>query len=184
VSAVSINGPDQALRRWVSAWAARYPDHLDQQVAHLAGVELLERKDWVTVARWKFEEGDRRRLKNALAGIAAVEDDEVLEMLSRAALATTDDVLAQKAICVPRSVGPALGSALLMVARPDRYTVYDIRASASITELGGHLSRWHPQRWLDYLRACRDIAHRCHESLRTVDRALYEANGDNRMPEM
>jgi hypothetical protein len=28
------------------------------------------------------------------------------------------------------------------------------------------------------------MAHRCHESLRTVDRALYEANGDNRMPEM
>lgn len=182
--AVSINGPDEPLRRWVRAWAERYPDHEDQQVAHLAGVDQLGRKDWVTVARWKFGGGDRRRLKNALAGIAAIEDDQVLELLSQAALTTTGDALAQKIICIPRSVGPAFGSALLMAARPDRYTVYDVRASASIAAIGGHLSRWDPQRWVDYLEVCRDIARRCNEPLRTVDRALYMANGNEDMPKV
>jgi hypothetical protein len=86
---------------------------------------------------------------------------------------------------VLQGVGPALGSALLMTMDPQRWTVLDQRAAASINAIGYTdvpLDSQDLRAWLPYLRACRDIHNRTGESLREVDRALYAAKGDIRLP--
>jgi hypothetical protein len=67
-----------------------------------------------------------------------------------------------------------------MAHSPDRYTVIDSRALNSMRALGrppagdkyAGIEDWGP-----YLTACRAIAAETGFSLRTVDRAMYAANG-------
>ena len=69
-----------------------------------------------------------------------------------------------------------------MAHDPERYTVMDIRALRSLISLGlwskgAQGSQASGLRWLDYLHVCRDLAQRTNRSLRTIDRALWAANG-------
>ena len=77
-------------------------------------------------------------------------------------------------------VGSSLGSWLLMARDPARYTVFDPRARRSIRAVGyGHQvaeSRV-TRNWLPYLDACRQVRDRTGCDLRTVDRAMFKADG-------
>lgn len=53
-----VDGPDERLCAWVPAWAERYPTDPDQQIAHLSGVDRLDRPAWEAVTEWRFGEGD------------------------------------------------------------------------------------------------------------------------------
>jgi len=66
-----------------------------------------------------------------------------------------------------------------MVWNPDEHTVIDVRAVKSLVE-NGEIGNPAPDAYppyMDYLAACNAISQRCDRCLRTVDRALYEANG-------
>ncbi|MEU4339432.1 hypothetical protein AB0F59_33125 [Micromonospora lupini] len=88
-------------------------------------------------------------------------------------------------IRVLQGVGPALGSALLMTMDPQRWTVLDERAVKSINAIGyAEVPQDSQDRrtWLPYLRACLDVQTRTGAPLRDVDRALYAAKGNGRVP--
>ncbi len=76
-------------------------------------------------------------------------------------------------------VGVPMASALLMVWQPDQHTVIDVRAVKSLvnnSEIDDPAPDLYPP-YMKYLDKCKEISKRCGRSLRTVDRALYKANG-------
>ena len=69
--------------------------------------------------------------------------------------------------------------AILTATDPDSYTVYDVRAVKSLKSPCVNLYREDESmgEWLTYLNTCRRIARETNQPLRTVDRALWAANG-------
>lgn len=167
------------LTAWVRDWAETYPLDHDELLHPLEENKYLDRAGWETVVRWKFGSGDTRRLRNAQHHIAAVSDAVLEDVSAAAAVGCRDDDYAMRLIRTMPGVGSGLGSAALMALAPKRFTVLDGRALASTRALGFDLPRG-PQRpatWLPYLAACREISAATELPLRTVDRALYCANG-------
>jgi hypothetical protein len=64
---------------------------------------------------------------------------------------------------------------------PIRFTVYDFQASASLIAIG-YLERRHRESWSRYLAGCREVAKESGHKLRTVDHALFTANGRLTLP--
>ena len=164
------------LALWVHEWALRYSAEHDEVLSPLHGTRALDRSAALTVIQWKFN-AMPHRLANARRRMTRESGETVLD-ITAAARACRDDGAAMRVIQILQGVGPALGSALLMTMSPQRWTVLDERAVASINAIGytavppnsqGRLT------WLPYLRACRDIHQRTGQSLREVDRALYAA---------
>jgi hypothetical protein len=104
--------------------------------------------------------------------------------LIRLALAAPDDYLALAIMAAPgagiHGFGPAMGSVLLAVCRPDRFTVADSRALKALRTLSlmpaGPRS-FRLSDWRIYLDTCRSMAVGCQASLRVVDRALRVGGG-------
>ena len=63
-------------------------------------------------------------------------------------------------------------STLLYIAFPDDYPILDVRA---LDSLGVKPRSQYPVSfWLEYLSACRELAHRFGVSIRTLDKALWQ----------
>lgn len=78
-----------------------------------------------------------------------------------------------------------MGSAILAAYRPFQYTVMDRRAYSTLVtcnELQDLRGASWLQTWAPYLTACRRIAQRTGYGLRTVDRAVFQANGSDGLP--
>jgi len=118
------------LKKWVRAWAAAYPAAYDQVLAPLAGRDHFDREAMEVVVVWKFQSMAHRRA-NARRGLAKEQDGRI-EDITRRALSCNDDLGALLIVDVLQGVGPALGSAVLTAANPERYTVMDTRAILSV----------------------------------------------------
>lgn len=172
------------LTRWITAWSDQYGTEHDDQLHHVMGRTGLDREAFKTVIDWKFHRVANRRARahDSIAG----ETDAVLSGLSTAACGSPDDDVAMRIITRVVGVGPALGSALLMVMDSTRWTVLDVRALKTIRAIGYSDVPAKPHgraTWLPYLQACRDVAARTELPLRTVDRALFAAKGATDLPQ-
>ncbi|MDQ3431635.1 MAG: hypothetical protein M3467_05350 [Actinomycetota bacterium] len=112
---------DEALTRWVKAWAAKYAVSQDDVLRPLHGARALDRAAVFALVEWKFNAMPHRRA-NAKRGIAKERDQVVVDVTS-AAHSCIDDGAALRLLTVLQGVGPALGSALLMAMDPTRWTV-------------------------------------------------------------
>ena len=171
--------------RWINAWAETYPVEHDDALSPFVSAEFLTQSDLEAIVEWKFGNwpGRLARTLNVLDG----ETSEQIEELSRRAFSCNDDLGALLIICVLQGVGPALGSALLMAHDPARYTVIDTRALRSIRAFGWMVdmpARATQRTWIPYLSLCRKLRDDTRISLRTIDRALYEANGNPELPDV
>lgn len=174
---------DQQLTAWVQAWASRYDLNHDERYADLWGRESLDRAAMERLIDWKFVSMPHRRSRAHRR--LADESDEAIADVTGAARRCRDDGAALRVIRALNGVGPALGSAALMAMDPLRWTVLDVRALASIRAVGYTDLPDKPQwqsTWMPYLAACRDVARRSDSALRTVDRALFAANGRSVLP--
>lgn len=134
-----------------------------------------ELRKFVRVAKW------RAKAHQHLAS----ESDQALLDLSAAARRCVDDATAMRVIRCVHGVGLALGSALLMVMDPDHWTVMDRHALVSVRAVGYTdvpSSSLRDATWAPYLGACRAIGRRTRLPLRTVDRALWAADGAETLP--
>jgi hypothetical protein len=164
-------------REWLLAWAGRYPVSYDTRhgIAAIAG-RTPTFTDVRRAVRWKSARSigyfDRNRRANVSSIVAS-------------ALATPDADHALQLVSQLRGVRERVGSAILAVFDPDRYTVMDRRAYATLVatgelpDLAGHT--W-AETWRPYLATCHAIARRECLDLRAVDRALYAANGRTSLP--
>jgi len=181
---------------WVKRWADAYNYPHDQQLAPLRGKPELDAADRELLARWKF--GSYRPRLARILSLLAGNDQGWADELTRRALACDDDLGAWLIAQRIGGVGPALASTMLMAHDPEQFTVIDERAFRSIQVLArtgslsdggvasGRLAQGarltQARTWLAYLRACRVLAVTTGQSLRDVDRALYQANGQAALP--
>jgi hypothetical protein len=165
------------LTSWLDSWAAAYPVASDEVLAPLRARASFRRGDVEVVYAWKF-----RRLwaANKIEAMMRMDESSVIELTARA-FTCADELGALLLISLIPGAGAAGASAVLMAHDPERFTVMDSRAVASLSYLG----LWSVSRsggasflgWPGYLRTCRELAVSTRRSLRTVDRALWAANG-------
>lgn len=164
------------LRSWVLNWAAEYPVEQDDVLSPLVGQPFFTPEQVEILIRWKYPPPLSGRRLYRLNNITRLfEKNARDEVIARTRLAfQSDDRDALKEVTHLEGIGTAIGSTILMAQCPDRYTVFDNQASKTLLNLG-RIDR--QEDWITYLRACRTIAQATGLPLRTVDRALFTANG-------
>lgn len=159
---------------WIDYWAGDYNPALDDEVLTEVGPRVrargcYDRLDLLTVGRWKS-----RRVLSRLNS----NTDELIRDITGTALAAPEPIQ-HRVLTLLDGVGVPVASSLLMSWQPDVHTVIDVRAVNSLVvnnEIADPTPKLYPP-YRDYLTVCRAISRRCDRSLRTVDRALYRADG-------
>ncbi len=159
---------------WIDYWADSYRLKADDEVLNEVGPRVrkrgfYDRADLLAVGVWKSP-----RAKSYLES----NSDEMIHDVTATALAAPLRIQ-HRILRILRGVEIPMASSLLMVWQPDEHTVIDVRAVASLVandEIKNPAPKDYPP-YIEYLDVCKAIAARCGRSLRTVDRALYEANG-------
>lgn len=159
---------------WIDFWANRYDLNSDAKVMNEVGPRVRERgcydrDDLLTVGRWKAARVLPRLDSNS---------DEMIHHLTSTALAAPEPIQ-HLVLTLLKGVQAPMASSLLMAWQPDVHTVIDVRAVESLVahgEIADPAPNLYPP-YMEYLQVCRSIADRCGRSLRTVDRALYQAKG-------
>ena len=150
--------------------AARY-DVAGDDKALAAGCRIQRstctRRELEEIFEWKT--GGRGRSRLLLNS-----DAEIFDALSLATSAKTERA-AVAVLCGLHGVNVPVASAVLTAIDPDRYTVIDFRA---LEALGNETADRSVNFYLEYLRACRELAKTHAISLRDLDRALWQWSRD------
>ena len=121
------------------------------------------RSEFIEVCAWKTPRSRPKIASNSSAAVARE---------TGRALAAADEETRMRALLVLSGVGVPTASVLLYVAFPSDYPILDVRA---LDSLGVKPRSQYPVKfWLEYLSACRDLAHRHGVSIRTLDKALWQ----------
>ncbi len=160
----------------VPALAARFPVMDDAPGLALGSAARARghytRAEFIEVCGWKTV---RSRPK-----VAANSEPVVVDATGRA-LSAVDEATRISALLELEGVGVPTASTLLYFVFPDDYPILDVRALES---LGARPRSTYPVGfWLEYLSACRTLAHRAGVSIRTLDKALWQHSkerGSNR----
>lgn len=159
---------------WIDYWSGSYDDQADAAVLDVVGPRVrkrgcYDRADLIQVGAWKSP-----RAKGYLAS----NTDEMIRDITSTALAAPL-AIQHRILTLLNGVEVPMASALLMVWKPELHTVIDVRAVASLVawgEIDDPAPKSYPP-YMSYLSVCKAISQRCDRDLRTVDRALYRANG-------
>jgi hypothetical protein len=171
---IAVAGALMISTNWIDYWAGSYPEQADVAVLNVVGPRLrkrgcYDRADLMQVGAWKSP-----RAKGYLAS----NTDEMIRDISSTAF-TAPIPIQHRILTLLKGVEVPMASALLMVWRPELHTVIDVRAIASLVACGEIVDpapKAYPP-YMDYLLVCEAISQRCGRDLRTLDRALYRANG-------
>ena len=123
---------------------------------------FMKRSDLVAVAKWKWRGGRTQQLANQNT------EAEVNE-ISRAAFAAENERLTIGALLALRGVNWPMASVILHFAFPNQYPILDVRAMNTVGGSTGYTF----ERWIEYVRLCRDACKRLDVSMRVLDRALW-----------
>lgn len=162
---------------WIAAWAGQYDEAFDDdRIGPIVGKAEPTYRDVEQVYRWKSARAIGHFQKNP---------KPLVTKRVRSALEEPDEAVALATLVELRGVKARMASAILVVFRPERYTVMDWRAWESLTR-HGLLSdlqgmNWQAA-WPGYLVECRRIADANRISLRELDRALWAAQGEVGLP--
>ena len=168
-----------ALAGWIDYWAAKYDGAYDAVLEPLAGRPEFGPDEVATVYRWKYRKLWPQRKIDRMRALP----DSKVRLYTRRAFENRDQLAALLILTLIPGADAAGASAILTAQDPERYTVMDRRALQSLTAL----HRWQPDdqgrrasasSWLEYLEACRGLQTETGRPLRTIDRALWAANGD------
>jgi RimJ/RimL family protein N-acetyltransferase len=196
---------NEYVMKYIDLWLDRYPFNSQTVDADANRACRHSEKLWVEqlslgdltpgkVERliwWKFKRVSYRR--RALAAIQPDRRDATIEHVEHAIAAAnadgSDDWSPVSELLKVDGWGPAMASAILAVRYPDRFTIADWRALASVRKIGhlagGTNGRAFPaskELWLSYLGACRGLRDLTGHTLREVDQALWAAKGSLNPP--
>lgn len=166
------------LQTWVEHWSEKYPAEYDDVLFGLAEQDSFGHDQAELLYRWKFKGLWPQKKINLMR---ATPEDEIRSLTKRA-FSCNDELGALLILTLVPGLGAAGASAVLTAQNPEHYTVMDVRALSSLAALG----RWDveeqgtqasAEQWPEYLEVCREISSTTGFPLRTVDRALWAANG-------
>jgi hypothetical protein len=171
------------LKLWVDSWSHSYPEAHNAPLAKLHGLPYFTIEQMAALVDWKYPPpltGRRRVRHERIRGLVENNSEQAVIEATAAAFAEADDERALKLLTRKLSgVGMAIGSTALMTHDPARFTVYDGQSSKSLRALNYLAKR---NSWIDHLRGCRAVAADTGHRLRTVDQALFTANGRLTLP--
>jgi hypothetical protein len=150
--------------------AARFSYSKSDETCLAAGATARERghysrEEFILICAWKTERSKRRVASNS---------EPAIELATRRVFRSRDEGKRIETLTGLDGVGVPTGSALLYFAFPDDYPILDVRALES---LGQKARTVYPINfWLEYLLACRRIAGEANVSIRTLDKALWQAS--------
>ena len=161
----------------IPTWAARFGDDgSDAEI--LASVRLpvlargyLTRAEFLRLCAWKSPRTKPRCRTNSTHRV---------ETITRAALATGDEVLKINLLRLLDGVEWPTASTLLHFCDARPYPILDYRAlwSLGISRPPSYTMAF----WLEYLEVTRDLAARLALPIRTVDKALWQFSRENQRP--
>lgn len=140
----------------------RYDDGIEKILAAAADRGFMDLTDLVEVARWKWKGGRTAQLVNRNS------DAEVRE-ITAAAFAATTERLRIGALLSLAGVEWPMASVILHFAFPDHYPILDVRAMNTV----GGPSTYNFDRWMNFVRICRDKCNEYAIPMRTLDKALW-----------
>ena len=128
------------LTRWITEWSLNYNFGHDDQLKNVVRKRSFEINDAITILRWKLQEDQVPDAKRALEGFDARYPGRIAAA-TQAAIAAPDDTTALGQLAgIPWLQGPSVGTVVLMVGDPDRWTVSDVNANRTLVELREHLA--------------------------------------------
>jgi len=187
------------LTAWLTEWSLFYPFDYDDQLPAASGSFGLAALR--SIVSWKSEKRFKASNDVKIVNYNTVNPGLIVAITGAALAAATDGAALAALLGIPVAQGPAFGSAVLMAGDPNRWTVFDRMANTSLRKMsavlapqaaGGPLQRVAlalaalpipagnvavAANWPAYMKCCREISAITWLSLRTVDRALYEARG-------
>jgi len=128
---------------------------------------FLDRHHFLKLGRWKSPRPIRWYEQN---------DADTVEVITRAAIASTDERRKMDLLRQLRGVDYRVASTILHFADPDRYMILDVRAKWS---LGWDDRRDSVELWIDYTHHVCALARLLNIPLRTLDMALWEFSKQN-----
>lgn len=164
--------PDHMVDRdYVKFWSARYDETYDAVLGMVGpGVRdrgYYDRSDFIAVGRWKAARATPLLESNT---------EQMLKDVTSTAFGAPEPIR-HRVLTLLRGVQVPIASALLTAWRPDLYTVIDVRAVKSLVAASVFETSKQLPPYITYLNACRELAADCQCDLRTLDRALWQANG-------
>ena len=130
----------------------------------------LEMDDLLNIVDWKAQRA---------SGWAKRNDAPTVKSVSKWAFATPNPCFAVHALTYLIGVGVRMATAILTVFDPEKYTVMDVRAKATLVRLDllADINLDDCRNYRPYLEACKGEADRLGVSLRTLDKCLWVLNG-------
>ena len=140
----------------------RYDDDIEAVMADAAARGFMDLTDLVTVARWKWQGGRTAQL------VKRNSDADVRE-ITAVAFSTTNERLRIGALLSLAGVEWPMASVILHFAFPNHYPILDVRAMNSV---GGSII-YNFDRWINFVRICRDKRDEYAVTMRSLDKALW-----------
>ena len=164
--------PDRRVdKEYVELWSALYDETYDAVLTRV-GPSVRERgyydrNDFMAVGRWKAARTTPLLESNT---------EQMLKDVTSTAFGAPEPIR-HRVMTLLTGVQVPIASALLTAWRPDLYTVIDVRAVKSLVAEGALEESKNLPPYMTYLNICRELAADCQCDLRTLDRALWQANG-------
>ena len=158
-------------KEYVELWSALYDETYDAVLTRV-GPSVRERgyydrNDFMAVGRWKAARTTPLLESNT---------EQMLKDVTSTAFGAPEPIR-HRVMTLLTGVQVPIASALLTAWRPDLYTVIDVRAVKSLVAEGALEESKNLPPYMTYLNICRELAADCQCDLRTLDRALWQANG-------
>lgn len=134
----------------------------------LASNRYLDRERFIKIGLWKSKRQKKNYERN---------DDVTVREITRFSFATTSEEARIKSLLVLNGVSYPVASVLLHFAFPSRYPILDFRA---LWSLGWEQPKFYAfDFWQKYCNEMKGISTRIGESIRTIDKALWEYSKEN-----
>ena len=134
---------------------------------------FLKRDILLCIAEWKAARVKGHMNKN---------DEQYVKDITQVSLSTKNERLKIEILTLLNGVQIRMASAILMFCFPNQYTVMDYRAWDSLKAfgmIGGEINDTF-ECWQKYNEICREIATQNGVSLRELDKALWQYNGETK----
>jgi hypothetical protein len=155
----------------IGVWAEQYRAAMkleervliSEVVPKARGRGRLTKAEFLAICYWKSPRSQARCRRN---------DEDFVRSVTATALSTDNERLRIEVLRLLDGVEWPTASAILHLVHPDRYPLLDVRALWSVC--ADACDRYDFTLWQAYTAFCREIADASGESMRDLDRALYQ----------
>ena len=163
----------EAIKEYASKYNERYSGTDDEIVEKeskkwLKSHRFLDRGRFIKIGLWKSKRPKKKYESN---------DDLVVGEITRFSFATNSEEARIKSLMVLNGVSYPLASVILHFAFPNKYPIMDFRA---IWSLGWQQPKYYTfDFWQKYCKEIKKISGKTGESIRAIDKALWEYSKEN-----